>query len=169
MDMRRSRRMQSPLGMIAGVFAYALRLCLALCLVAAAVQAGDYEVKLRLVNGKTGGPIPDWEVVLRLRHDPPLNGEPPITLMRAKTSADGVAEFRLSEPLPKTLAFGAWDLIACSHGPPHPTNDVLEHGVVAENLCDKKGRLKGKIVAKPGEVVIFAAPYPWWRRLIPIK
>jgi len=142
----------------------------ALCLGFSGLQARDYEVKLRLLNGKTGQPIANREVHLWLIYQPPGPRGLETELMRGRTSADGVANFWISEPLPKDFAFGGdSDLLTCSSGPPIPADKLLQHGVVAKNLCDKKGKLKGKIVAKPGEAVAFAVPKSWWRRLIPIQ
>lgn len=155
-------------------FGPAAFVCLAVCSACSALQARDYEVSVRLLNGKTGQPIPNAMVGLSLIYEPPGPRGPATELMGPKkTSADGVATFRISDPLPKALAGGYLggfrDLFACSNDPPPATEEVLQHGSVEKNLCDKKGKLKGKIVAKPGEMVVFGVPPSWWERLIPIK
>ncbi len=152
-------------------FRSAAFVCLTLSLGMSGLRARDYEVSLRLLNGRTGEPIPNVRVDVYLIYEPPgPRGLGTELVGPVKTSANGVAKFRISEPLPKALSLGGdHGLLPCSAGRIPTTEEVLKHGVVEENLCDKKGKLKGKIVAKPGEVVGFAVPPSWWRRLIPTK
>jgi hypothetical protein len=147
-------------------------MCLAVWLDWPGLHAREYEVSERVLNGKTGHPIPDIRVELTLIYEHPGPRGSTTEIMVGKTSRDGVATFRISDPLPKRLAIGggdAQDLLPCSHTGALLTCEVLNHGVVAKNLCDKKGRLKGKFVARPGEVIDFVIPASWWRRLIPTK
>ena len=91
--------------------------CLSVCLAASSLQARDYEVSLRLLNGKTGQPIPNIRVELSLIYESPGPRGVGTELMGSvKTSADGVAKFRISDPLPKALALGGdHSLAAISH------------------------------------------------------
>ncbi len=153
----------------------AATLCVVVCCGLGTLQAREYEVSCRLLNGKTGKPIPNALAMLSLVFDPPgPRGLGTEFVGWQKTNAEGVAKFTISDPLPRRLAIGfggdPHDLLSCSQGPPPlPTSEVLESGFVTKNLCDKKGRLKDKVEAKPGEVVGFAEPPSWWRRLIPTQ
>jgi hypothetical protein len=43
------------------------------------------------------------------------------------------------------------------------TAQILQHGVVTQDeMCDPKGKLNGKFLPKPGELVIFAKPFTEW-------
>jgi len=153
-------------------FGRATFVCVAACLGFTGLQARDHEVRVRLLNGKTGEPFPNIDVDLWLSYTPPGPRGLSNDILVGRTGADGVATFRISEPLPKELSWsvigGERRLRSCTvHGSAEPPEEVLQHGVVDENLCDKKGKLKGKIVAKPGEWVGFAVPLRWWRLLIP--
>jgi len=171
MDMFTSRRM--PLGIACRGLRNGLMLCLALSFPAGSVQARDYQIKLRLLDGRTGAPIPNKEVTLALGYDPPSPRGKTQEIARATTAADGVATFALSDPLPGNLGLRIYDLRDCvsasTFNLPIMAEEVIRQGVVLENTCDKSAKLKGKIVAKPGELVIFMEPISWWRRLIPIK
>jgi len=159
--------------MISSGFGYAHRLCLALCLLASGVQARDYELKVHVLNGRTGEPFANRQVTLIPGYEPGVRRGLPQGIVSATTSSDGIASFAFSDPVPGKFGLTVIDLREClsasAYRLPIQTEEVLRNGVVEENTCDKRGRLKGKVVAKPGELVVFMEPISWWRRLIPIK
>lgn len=134
------------------------------CLLAA-TSCVARDIKLRLLNGKTGAPIAEKQVELSFADKYPPQGSWSGPSLKAKTGRDGVATFRVPDKLPKVLFFNVpLSKVACS-SPTFCTDAVLESGVVAKNTCDPKGRLKGKVSAGPGEAVIFERPYKFWERL----
>jgi hypothetical protein len=120
------------------------------------------DIRIRLVNGQTGEPINRPQpVVLYLgrNHSGFLDGT---------TDMDGVAVFRLPDPLADWITAGE-DSQTLYHCSPYrksvfSTAEIARAGGVAPNTCDPKGKLKGKVEAKPGEVVIFARPLRWWEK-----
>ncbi len=160
--------------MISNCLKYTQFLCLVLCLLAPRGDAADFEVEVRVINGRTGEPLGNRDVRLWLIYEPPGPRGLRTEIMHARTSAEGQARFELPEPLPKELGVGLFDiperLFSCAgQRPPLTTEEVLRKGVVEQNKCDKKGKLKGRFAAKPGKVVVFVAAYKWWQRIIPIK
>ena len=45
------------------------------------------------------------------------------------------------------------------------TREVIEHGAVAENKCDPKGKLRSKFAAKAGEIIVFVRFLRWLERM----
>ena len=123
------------------------------------------DVKLRLLNGETGAPITGKQVELSFADKAPPQGTWLGPTLRAKTGPDGVAVFHTPDSLPNVLFFNVpLFRVACS-SPIFSTVAVLESGVIADNTCDPKGKLKGKISVSSGEAVVFERPYKFWERL----
>jgi len=120
------------------------------------------DIRVRLVNGQTGEPVRGPQpVVLYLgrNHSAFLDGT---------TDIDGVAVFHLPDPLAEWITAGQ-DSQILYHCSPYQKNtfktaEILSRGVIALNVCDSKGKLKGKVDAKPGDLVIFARPLHWWEK-----
>jgi hypothetical protein len=119
------------------------------------------EIHVRLVNTLTGKPMNDQPIVLYLGRDDKA-------VLHQTTDEDGVAVFHMPTPIPDWInpAEASYTLYHCSpyQKTRFPIAEVLQRGVVALNTCDPKGKLKGKVQAMPGEVVVFARPLHWWEK-----
>jgi len=85
------------------------------------------------------------------------------------TAYSGLTIFHLPLPVPQWINVAEvscmiWD---CSdfEKSNFATSEVLERGIVAFDRCDQKGKRTGKIVAKPGEVILLARPLRFWERM----
>jgi len=127
------------------------------------VQVGSAQnITIRLINVKDGRPMKAQLLVLSLG-DAKLASTPRVTVT---TSPDGTAVVHLPEKIPEqvSVVVGNGKLHGCGW-PFFASREVIEHGVVAENKCDPKGKLKGKFTAKPGEVIVFVRFLTWWERM----
>jgi len=121
------------------------------------------DVTIRLINAKNGQPLEGQVIVLHLG-DASRASTPRV---ETTTSSDGTATFHLPEPLPEEVFLDTENgkIRACYSWGAFSTREVIKHGVVAENKCDPKGKLKGKFTAKPGEVIVFVRSLKWWERM----
>jgi len=122
--------------------------------------AGD--ITIRLINVKDGQPLGGQLIVLFLGNAR-LASTPRVEIT---TSSDGAAVVHLPKTIPEQVVVdvGNGKLHGCGRSF-FPTREVIEHGIVAENRCDPKGKLKGKFSAKPGEVIIFVRFLKWWEKM----
>jgi hypothetical protein len=84
------------------------------------------------------------------------------------TGQDGVAVFHLQPPVAewinvREVSERIWNCQVAAKNT-FATADVLANGARALNICDKKGKVTGKITAQPGEVVLFARPLRFWEQ-----
>jgi hypothetical protein len=123
------------------------------------------EVTVRAIDGKTGHPLVGYRIQLDwvdgIYPNPGLH-----PLAEAKTGPDGTVIFHLDDPPPETLFIeighpGA--TVGCTRlRRGLSTDEVLRSGVVGDNICDPRHKIKQKFSAKPGEVVIFARKKGFW-------
>jgi hypothetical protein len=120
------------------------------------------DLTVRLINAKVGHPLGGQLIVVFLGNAR-LASTPEI---RVTTSSDGTAVVRLPTPIPEQISVDVENgrLRGCSRFS-FSTREVIERGVVAENKCDPKGKLKGKFTAEPGEVIVFARFLKWWEKM----
>jgi hypothetical protein len=71
--------------------------------------------------------------------------------------------FHLKTPFPDQLFVDdeSARVTNCSHGL-FGTDQVIREGVVGDNVCDRKGKWKGKFTVKPGEIIVFIHKLRWW-------
>jgi len=121
------------------------------------------DVTIRLINVKDGQPLEAQLIALSLG-DAKLASTPRV---QATTSLDGAAVFHLSEPVPKQVFLDIENgkLRACYSWGAFSSQEIIEHGVVAENKCDPKRKRKGKFTAKAGELIAFVRFLRWWERM----
>jgi len=116
------------------------------------------ELHVLLINSNNGEPMARQPIGLYLGRDDR-------SYLEQITASDGVAIFQLSSPVVDWVTVGNASQTVWHCSPPRRstfrTSEIFEHGVVAPNTCDKKG--KRKIEAKPGEVVLFARPLRWFK------
>jgi len=133
------------------------------------------DITIRLIDGKTGRPL---MVGTRFQLSgckglmPPMKGTvedcPKEWLSRATTDAEGKATFHLNDPLPPVLSLVLGPVKACTkaqwgHQGTFETQRILNEGIVTRNeICDPKGKLKGKCSPRPGEVVIYCRRFTGW-------
>lgn len=89
------------------------------------------------------------------------------------TGPDGVAAFSLSPPTSPLLVVGVWpgpgEVAYCipdfTPGNVFRTDEVLRKGVVAQDTCDKTGKVPAKFKPKPGTIVFFVRKLSFWEKL----
>ena len=120
------------------------------------------DITIRLINVKDGRPLGGQFIVVFLG-----NARLPSTpKVEVTTSSEGTAIVHLPEAIPEqvSVVVGNGKLHGCGW-PFFSTRELIERGVVAENKCDRKGTLKGKFAAKPGEVIMFVRFLKWWEKM----
>jgi hypothetical protein len=120
------------------------------------------DIRVRLVNTEDGKPMKGQPIILYLGRDHSAH-------LEQRTDGDGVAAFHLTDPATDWLTPGDASYGIHYNCSPYqkctfPTAEVLQRGVVALNVCSPRDKLKGKVAAKPGEIVIFARPLHWWEK-----
>lgn len=116
-------------------------------------------VSVRLIDIASGRGVRNVRVWLYLG-DPRPHGAP---YLEERTGEYGTAVFHLNPPLPdQLLVYDEVDRIrSCSHGLLR-TKLVIHNGVVADNVCDPKGKRNIRLEAKPGEIIVFVRRLRWW-------
>ena len=116
-------------------------------------------ISVRLIDNASGRGVQNVRVWLYLG-DPRPHGAP---YLEERTGEHGTAVFRLNPPLPdQLLVYDEVDRIrSCSHGILR-TKLVIYNGVVADNVCDPKGKWNSRFEAKPGEIIVFVRRLRWW-------
>jgi hypothetical protein len=133
----------------------------------AGAQAVDLQV--RLVYFKNGKPAARQPVIL-YEGDPARISTPKLT---ATTSADGVATFQLTNPLPNTVWTNEENgrIRGCASEKQLPLDLVIKQGVTIGvdarfgSSCKGDRSLLTRLAAKPGEVVIFVRKVTPWDNL----
>jgi hypothetical protein len=134
------------------------------------------DITIRFIDGKT-------DTLLNIGHfelwgckglPPPKRGTvadcPDEWHWVANSDTEGKATFHLRDPLPPILSVLPAPLqtkpctkAGWGHQDEFDTQQVLREGVVTQDeICDPKGKLKGKHSPKPGEVVIYVRRFTEW-------
>ena len=134
------------------------------------------EFRVRILDSKTHHPLKSRRVQIT-----PMDGKSysDAPLQVGRTQSDGVAIFRVKEPVP--LFIGILDLngYGCTEGEVFPTRDIIQSGVVAPSwipIGKQDPKLKkvdqwcmpdpnaAQPQARPGEIIFFVHPLNlWWR------
>ena len=126
------------------------------------------EVRVRVLDYKTGRPVQRRTVGLLLPDNEGEIRNDSVTMLE-RTGRDGVAVFRLSQPLPPNLwiipAYTMADW-SCTKRQKFETAEVLEHGAVGDLtafwLCEH--HTSSSATAQPREVVVYTRCLnPWLR------
>ena len=124
------------------------------------------DIRVRLFNSNNGKPMSGQTIWIYLGWDHAAHTP------EQRTDENGATVFHLQPPVPKWInaVTGSQTIWHCTDIEKNTfaTSDVLEHGMVALNKCDLKGKRTGKISAKPGEVILFARPLRFWERMLRI-
>jgi len=131
---------------------------------AMAANSSAAEIVVRAVNGKDGKPLLRCPIQVYGRDDVLYPREHMHLLAEVETDREGRATFQLEDPLPDSIFIylGGRIWFDCSSRYEFSTKEVLSAGVVPYNRCDKKGKIKTKFFAKPGEIIIFDRPFTRW-------
>jgi len=130
-----------------------------------AVSAGAQEIRIRVLDGRNGSPVPKEEVQIWLDR----KSVSPIVL---RLDRDATARIRVNPDVTPALRVQSTSYIDCRPlrditvdrtSPswlPYSLANVLKSGLVLPNKC-------GKVTAKaePGELVLFVRPWHWWERM----
>jgi hypothetical protein len=119
------------------------------------------EITVRLVDFRNGKPLRERMVdVMYADSDHRVQ-----TLLSLKTNDEGVAQFTVPSPPPADLWFSGHAASSpwlCGAGMSSFRPDELNmHGAVQRGEC-KLGKSVTQPQVKPGEVILFARPVPWW-------
>src|SRR6202012_5651018 len=111
------------------------------------------DIRVRLVNSNNAEPMEGIPIRIYLGRDRE-NG-----FKEQWTDADGTTVFHLPPPVeewitPAVASYLVWPSCSPYEKCDFATSEVVQHGVVALNVCAPKGKLKRQIVPHPGEVVI---------------
>lgn len=133
--------------------------------------ASAQDITVRLLNAKSGKPMSGIRVAMSTWngtfdiHRPPL---PHKKTADTVTNVKGIVVFRLTHPIPEHVGFdvgglrdfaGCWRLLDLS------LEKVIRSGIVADYNESKCGKLKIRVSAKPGEVVILDRKLTKWDRM----
>jgi len=115
-----------------------------------------YSISILVVSGTTGRPIahkPLMVYVSRAQPDP-RTGDP-YKRTELEADAEGQAVFGFDDPTESILVvLEVKGSRPCSAEKIHP-QEVLQHGVVAQNRCDSSNKVRAKFTSRPGELVVF--------------
>ncbi len=128
-------------------------------------------ITVRVIDGRNGKPyarllLPiHFDRVKKISFDSVADARANVVASERKRT-DAKGEVRIPVPLPLPEVIGV-DLTTLACGPDtFDTRQVIERGVVGENHCNgKAGRMNIKFQAKPGEVIVFAAPMSFWETI----
>jgi hypothetical protein len=127
------------------------------------------EIRVLLLDYKTGQPLQGRKVWLTLFDTDEQYRNRTIVAMEGKTGTDGTAVFRFSSgPLPKMLVVSAEDFACTEPGPMRfGTEAIVRHGVVG-NLVDVplcKPHTPAFPNPRPGELVFYVHRLNLWQRI----
>jgi hypothetical protein len=148
-------------------------ICAGICTVAAFSQGQTAttasEVRVRLLDYKTGQPLNGRKVWLTLFDSEEQYRNKTIVAMEGKTGTDGTAVFRFSTgPAPKLLVVVPEDFACTEPGPKRfATEAIARHGIVGNlievPLC--KPHTSAFPNPRPGELVFYAHRLNLWQRI----
>ena len=138
-------------------------LILGLIVLALCIQLGGQTITLRLVNGKSGKPVPNKNVTIF------YSSKNPTAEQQVRVGPDGLGKFTARSGMesfmllggPKDgkilnrIAFIDWN---ANSGSFVEIKRVVEQGFTFGNECGKT-----QVVARPGEIIFWAEPIPWWK------
>jgi hypothetical protein len=134
---------------------------IALWFLVAPLGASAQHITVRLINAKSGKPLREVPVTMFFWNGPPTfrpdnipKGE---VVVHTTTDAKGQAVFHMPEAIPEHIGFsigGPRDFVGCWRQRDLSLEAVIRSGVVADYNESKCGKLRTKVSAEPGEVVI---------------
>jgi hypothetical protein len=140
---------------------------LLLASVAALAVAEHVEIRVRLLNGRSGKPYAGRSVQLfgDKAKTGLLKSYNILFHLQTKTGPDGVAHFQIGPPLPYRLSLALAQNGGCAWrgAPPIITEEVLRSGFVGPNLCASENQSFHwqEVKPEPGEIILFVTEPPW--------
>ena len=126
-------------------------------LLAGATLCRGTDISVRVINGENGAPMDKQLIWLFLGRDASA------PLLKGTTGADGRVLFHLPDPpTERFFAFDAGNTRGGCSDINFITSEVLRHGVVQTNNCDRKHKIREPVAAKTGEAVVFQRHVRWW-------
>jgi len=123
-------------------------------------------VKVRVVNGNNGDPLPKQAVSVQFLYEKPPKASPPL---RIDTDANGEAQFRIPEPPPErldvrlALTSGHWH---CGCLVMAGTEDVISKGFVDAAPPNKAKASTAPANTEPGQIVFIVRPFTFFEKLL---
>jgi hypothetical protein len=123
-------------------------------------------VKVRVVNGNNGDPLPKQAVSVQFLYDKPPKASPPL---RIETDANGEAQYRIPDPPPEyvdvrlALTSEHWH---CGCWVMAHTEDVISKGIVDATPPNKAKASTTPANAEPGQIVFIVRPYTFFEKLL---
>jgi hypothetical protein len=125
-------------------------------------------IKIRIINGKNGQPLPKQQVSVSLLYNKKIEDSPAKydALLHLETDAKGVAQFTLPEPLPEHLSAGVHLTSEHWRGCAVPalvvTKDLIRDGTVQGQAL---ATFTTPVKAEPGEILFIARPFTFFEKL----
>jgi hypothetical protein len=132
--------------------------------VLAATRCPGQDITVRAIDGRSLKPFSQKPVELDAQDFQLYPQDNSKLIATGTTGADGTVVFHLQPPLPKMLFVSVGEFgktLPCSLVG-FATEEVLRSGIVFDNRCHPKGKLKGQFTATPREVIVFATKLTFW-------
>jgi hypothetical protein len=124
------------------------------------------EVKVRVINGLDGRPLPKQAVFVQFFYEKPARISPPLHI---ETDADGEAQFSISKPPPENidvrlaLTSEHWH---CACRVMADTEKVLREGILQVARSNVPNAPIAPANKEPGQIVFIAAPFTFIEKLM---
>ena len=120
-----------------------------------------HHIYLLLLNGKSGKPVTDVQVLLKGAGQN-SNGNWPQSV---RSDTHGMAKFFLADPIPEKvgLSFEINEFSSCSISE-FKTEQILQNGVVAENIC-AVGKIYSSHPPVAGQLLVYGRAVTLWQRI----
>jgi hypothetical protein len=125
------------------------------------ISAKDESITIRVINGKTGKPIPHARLIVfqgRSSEDVRLQKN----VVDAETDGNGVASVVVPPSLTRIQVWVDWNHL-CQKSPNLNSYGVIDIQTNGANTPNDCGAIKREAV--PGELVVFARPQSFWERM----
>ena len=130
------------------------------------------EVKIRVLNGANGRPVPELAVSLSFLYDKKYDKEIPtnyVGSLKLETDGNGEAHFKFPQPLPAYCSTQVrvdeshW---RCGCGILGSTEGLVRDGISGPISPSDDKKLAARYRAIPGEILVIAQPLSFFERLL---
>ncbi len=128
-------------------------------------------IRVRIINGENGHPLPKQQVSVTLLYDKKYDKEIPAkydAVLNRETDANGKAHFKLPEPPPvhfSALVPVDWSRWKCACGILGSTDDLIQKGIMWPEPTNKSKNSDALFMAAPGEILFVFHPLTFFERL----
>lgn len=135
---------------------------LAVVLVGAPTSLAGRDIRVKLIEGRSGKPMNQQLVELYLGD--PASG--PAPTIKARTGSDGVARFTVADSTTTVWIYvDNGRILPCARQEPLSVDRILNEGIAEENRCPHRGKAANFPRASPGEVIVFVRNRTFWERI----